>query len=164
MRYLYKAAWAAIAIVCFALPPIAAKAGGDQVVLTIDGAIAGGTPRDFTIEQLEALGTQAIETSTPWHDGVVKFEGVPLAKLMDYVGANGETAYVVALNNYSTEIPIADFAAHGVILASRRDGAAMPVSDKGPLFVIYPFDAEPELNSELYYSRSAWQVRQITIE
>ena len=164
MKYFSKTALAAFATICFALPPIAARAGDDQVVLTIDGAIAGGTSPDFTIEQLEALGTQVIETSTPWHEGVVKFEGVPLAKLMDYVGANGETVYVVALNNYSTEIPIADFAAHGVILASRKDGALMPVSDKGPLFVIYPFDAKPELNSELYYSRSAWQVRQITIE
>ena len=164
MRYLSKAALAAIITICFALPPISANASDDKVILTIDGAIAGELPRDFTLEQLEALGMKTVETKTPWHDGVVKFEGVPLAALMAHVGASGETAYVAALNNYGTEIPIADFAAHGVILASRKDGAAMPISEKGPLFVIYPFDAEPELNSELYYSRSAWQVRQITIE
>jgi hypothetical protein len=40
----------------------------------------------------------------------------------------------------------------------------MPVSDKGPLFIIYAFDASQELKSELFYSRSAWQVRRITIE
>jgi hypothetical protein len=40
----------------------------------------------------------------------------------------------------------------------------MPVSDKGPFFIIYPFDSFEELKNELYYSRSAWQVRSITIE
>lgn len=164
MKYHFKAALAAIAMVCFAVPPISARAGDDRVVLTIDGDIAGGVPRDFTLEQLEALGMKTVETKTPWHEGVVKFEGVTLAVLMEHVGARGETAHVVALNNYSTEIPTTDFAAHGVILASRKDGATMPISEKGPLFVIYPFDPKPELNSELYYSRSAWQVRQITIE
>jgi len=40
----------------------------------------------------------------------------------------------------------------------------MSVRDKGPLFVIYPFDSKAELKSEQYYSRAAWQVRSITIE
>ena len=44
------------------------------------------------------------------------------------------------------------------------DGAYMTVRNKGPLFVIYPFDAVPALQTELYYSRAAWQVRSITIK
>lgn len=155
---------AVVASVCFALSPVSASAESGKVILTIDGAISGGQPRDFTLEQLEALGSRTIETETPWHDGVVTFEGVPLATLMEHVGAQGETAFVEALNLYSTEIPIADFAAHGVILASRMNGEAMSVRDKGPLFVIYPYDADPDLKSELYYARSAWQVRRITVE
>jgi hypothetical protein len=136
----------------------------DTVVLTIDGEIKDAAPRDFSIGQLEALGLATIETSTPWHNGKVKFEGVPLKRLMDLVGASGETAAVLALNNYRTEIPLKDFASHPVILALKRDGNYMPVSDKGPLFIIYPFDSSKELNSEMFYSRSAWQVRRITIE
>lgn len=158
-----KATLAVIAIVCMGCVPILARAGDDQIVLTIDGDIAGGVPRDFTLAQLEALGMHTVKTKTPWHDGPVSFEGVSLATLMDHVGASGETAHVVALNNYTTEIPIADFAAHEVILASRKDGATMPISEKGPLFIIYPFDADPNLNTELYYSRSAWQVRHIAV-
>jgi hypothetical protein len=83
---------------------------------------------------------------------------------MESVGATGDVAFVVALNNYTTEIPLQDFAEHGVILALKRDGQYMAVSDKGPLFVIYPFDDKPELKDALYYARSAWQVRRITIK
>ena len=136
----------------------------NSAVLTIDGKIEGGAARDFSIGELEALGMTVIETTTPWHDGKIKFEGVPLQRLMKHVGASGETAAVLALNNYRTEVPLSDFAAYSVILATKKDGAYMPVSEKGPFFIVYPFDSFKELKSELYYSRSAWQVRSITIE
>jgi hypothetical protein len=141
-----------------------ASSAQDAVVLTIDGEINGGAPRDFSVRQLEAMGTATVETSTPWHNGKVRFEGVPLRRLMEHVGASGKTAAVFALNNYRTEIPLSDFTHYSVILAMKKDGTYMPVSDKGPLFIIYPFDALQELKSELFYSRAAWQVRRITIE
>jgi hypothetical protein len=80
------------------------------------------------------------------------------------VGATGDTAVIVALNKYRAEVPLTDFAEHGVILASRKNNVPMPISDKGPLFVVYPFDEKPELNTEVYYSRSAWQVRSIAFD
>ena len=50
-----------------------------------------------------------------------------------------------------------------VIAARLIDGAPMAVRDKGPLFVIYPFDAQPELRNSVYYSRPAWQLRAIEV-
>src|SRR3990172_775134 len=94
---------AAAAICAFMLTAIISHAQ-DAVVLTIDGRINGGGARDFSIGQLESLGMATIETSTPWHDGKVKFEGVPLRRLMEHVGASGHTVAVLALNNYRTAI------------------------------------------------------------
>ena len=71
--------------------------------------------------------------------------------------------YAVALNNYKVEIPIDDASRYAVLLATRLDGEPMSVRDKGPLLVIYPFDAHPELRSAVYYSRSAWQLRSIEV-
>jgi hypothetical protein len=136
----------------------------ERAILTVDGKTGTGTMMEFTRGELESLGSATIETSTPWHNGVVRFEGVPLQRLMDEVGASGETAYVAALNNYTTEIPLSDFKEHGAILALKADGKYMEVKNKGPLFVIFPFDKNPDLRSEVYYSRSAWQVKSITIE
>ena len=154
---------AAICALVFAAPMLHAQ-NVDSVVLTIDGKIDGGAARDFSISDLEALGTVAVETATPWHDGKVSFEGVPMRRFMERAGASGNTAAVLALNNYRTEIPLSDFTTYPVILAIKKDGAYMPVSDRGPLFIIYPYDSFDELKSELYYGRSAWQVRRITVE
>lgn len=142
----------------------AAFAQSDPVILTIDGKIAGGVPLDFTSSQLEAIGAASVVTSTPWHDGAPAFEGVPVSALLAHVGATGDVAEVLALNNYRTTIPLADFSEYPVLLALQQDGEYMTVRNKGPLFIIYPFDDFDELRTDLYYSRSAWQVRSITIK
>jgi hypothetical protein len=141
-----------------------AFAQSDPVILTIDGKIAGGVPLDFTSSQLEALGAASVATSTPWHDGKPTFEGIPMETLLAHVGATGEVAEVLALNNYRTTIPLADFSEFPVLLALQQDGEYMTVRNKGPLFIIYPFDDFDDLRTDLYYSRSAWQVRSITVK
>lgn len=153
-----------VAMVLATLMAPVAYAQSDAVVLTIDGAIEGGKPVDFTLAQLEALGTKTIVTATPWTEGTPTFEGVPMSALLEHVGAKGETAEVMALNNYQTSIPISDFTDFPVILALKMDGNYMTVRNKGPLFVMYPFDDDPSLKTELYFSRAAWQVRTITIK
>jgi hypothetical protein len=136
-------------------------------ILTVTGKITV-TNKDgsaqFDRAMLEALGETSFSTSTPWYDGPHKFEGVPLAKLLDAVGASGDQIVATALNDYSTTIPIEDARKFGVILALKRDGANMPVSDKGPIFIIYPFDSNPELKAQMYYKRSAWQVARIEVK
>ncbi|MFC5586200.1 molybdopterin-dependent oxidoreductase [Nitratireductor kimnyeongensis] len=137
-----------------------------DVILTIDGNIGatnGDGVADFDLAMLEALKSVKIRTSTPWFDGAVEFEGALLSELMALVKASGEEVVVTALNDYQAPVPIADFAAHGTILAYKRDGNYMPISDKGPLFIIYPYDSDPEINTQKYYSRSVWQVRRFTV-
>jgi len=139
----------------------------ERPILTISGKI-GVTNKDGTAQfdraMLESLGLIAIETATPWYEGKVKFEGISLDKLMKQVEAKGDRVSVIALNDYATEIPIADFAKYNVILALKRNGEYMPVRDKGPLFIVYPFDSDPELRTQTYYARSAWQVARIEVK
>lgn len=147
-----------------ALPAPAWAAGPPVSILTVSGQITvqGGNAR-FDRDMLESLGTEGFQTQTPWYDKPVRFDGVRMSRLMQAVGATGSTVTAIALNDYSTDIPIADFERFGVILALKRDGAYMPVRDKGPLFIVYPYDRSPELNSQLYYSRSAWQVAKLIV-
>ncbi len=136
-----------------------------KVILTIGGQVANGDkgPVVFDRDGLEALGMDSFETMTPWYASKVKFEGVSMAKLLRAVGAKGQKLSVSALNDYTTEIPMEDFGKYNVILALKRDGQYMPVSDKGPLFIVYPFDANPELKTQKYYGRSAWQVARMVV-
>src|SRR5262249_61781836 len=97
-----------------------------------------GEVAEFDREMPEPLGMTSIQTATPWYSTVMTFEGVPMAKLLEVVGAFGTEVTALALNDYSTTIPANDFETHKVILALKRNGEYMPVSDKGPLFIIYP--------------------------
>lgn len=138
----------------------------DRPILTISWKIAV-TNKDGTAQfdrpMLEALGMVKVETTTPWHEGKNTFEGVSIDKLLQQVGATGARVVVVALNDYTTDIPIEDFRKFNVILALKRNGEYMSVRDKGPLFIIYPYDSNPDLKSQTYYARSAWQVARIDV-
>lgn len=136
-------------------------------LLTLSGKIQN-TNEDgkavFDIASLEKLGTVSFQTSTPWYNGRSTFTGVSMQKLMDYVGAKGSVLKVIALNDYTTIIPLSDFKKYNVILAFKINGEYMRVRDKGPLFIVYPYDSLPELNNQIFYSRSAWQVSKMMIE
>jgi hypothetical protein len=159
---------ALVALTAFVGAAYAASLGtpANRPILTISGKIAV-TNKDNTAQfdraMLESLGLVTIETTTPWHEGKVKFEGVSMDKLMKLVGAAGQRVVVVALNDYTTEIPMEDFGKFNVILAIKRNGEYMSVRDKGPLFIIYPYDSSPDLKSQTYYARSAWQVAKIDV-
>ncbi len=83
---------------------------------------------------------------------------------MEAVGATGDRIVSIALNDYSAEMPMEDARKYGVLLALKRDGEYMTVRDKGPLFIIYPFDSNPDLKAQKYYSRSVWQIARIEVK
>lgn len=138
-----------------------------EIILTISGRIENTNSEGIAQldrAMLEGLGLVDIKTATPWFDSEMVFSGVPFSRLLEFVGAEGETITAVALNDYEVDIPISDTVETGVILASRLNGEEMTVRNKGPLFVIYPYDDMRELDNQTYYSRSAWQVTRLNIE
>jgi hypothetical protein len=145
-----------------------AALASERPLLTVSGKIgvtdANGGAAHFDRAALEAVGMVALETSTPWFKDPVRFEGVPLAKLMDTVGATGERIVAVALNDYSAELPMEDVRKYNPILALKRNGEYMSVRDKGPLFIVYPFDSHPDLKNQKYYSRSVWQIARLEVK
>lgn len=137
-----------------------------RTILSVSGLISNFNKdgaAEFDLPMLEAMGLDEFETTTPWYEGRTRFEGVRMRKIMTAVGATGQSVTAVALNNYSTDIPIADFDRYGTLLATKRNGAYMPVRDKGPLFIVYPYDSAPELKAPQYYTRSAWQVAKLIV-
>lgn len=137
-----------------------------EVILTLSGAVsatnAGGAV-DFDLPMLDALPQRSTVTATPWHEGRPTFSGPLLSAVLDAAGAEGGTLRLVALNDYAAEMPRSDALDIPVILATRIDGQEISVRDKGPIFVIYPFDEQPELFNEIYFNRSVWQVATIEV-
>lgn len=141
------------------------KATG-PVVLTISGRVLmpnDGKAAHFDMAMLERLPQLSFVTRTPWYAEARKFTGPLLRDVLARAGAKGSTMRAVALNDYWVEIPFDDALRHDMIVARLLDDKPMAVRDKGPLFVIYPFDARPELRTPVYFSRSAWQLRSIEV-
>ncbi|WP_424978621.1 molybdopterin-dependent oxidoreductase [Leisingera sp. S232] len=158
-----------LAISVFAAQPLAAGNLGHpagEVVLTVTGAPtaedAGGAVR-FDLGMLAELRSVEFETSTIWTQGVQSFEGVPLVQLVDHLGITGTTLRATAINDYAVDIPLADAVQGGPIIAYKHNGREMSVRDKGPLWIVYPYDSKTEYQSEVVYSRSIWQLDRIDV-
>ncbi|WP_411891779.1 molybdopterin-dependent oxidoreductase [Yoonia sp. SDW83-1] len=138
----------------------------DTVVLTVSGAIAAANIDDtaqFDIAMLTQIDATMIETTTIWTEGEQTFEGVSLDVLMDQLGVNEGTILATAINDYTVEIPVSDAVPGGPIIAYHMNGNAMSVRDKGPLWVVYPYDSGTDFQSEVIYSRSIWQLDRLEI-
>ena len=164
--------WGAAALGCLLLPSFVSAAAEPlpkpqgEILLTIDGAVAitnGDGAAYFDLAMLEALPARQFVTETPWTKGLHTFTGVPLATLMARVGAQGTRVTAAALNDYSAEIPIADGDDHEAMLAYRFDGQPMLGSDRGPLWMIYPFSNRQETRTETFYIRSVWNLYSLTV-
>jgi hypothetical protein len=44
------------------------------------------------------------------------------------------------------------------------NGAPMPASDKGPLWIIYPYSDVSDLRTETFYARALWNLDRLTVE
>ncbi|MFC3533139.1 molybdopterin-dependent oxidoreductase [Vogesella facilis] len=138
-----------------------------RAILTINGLVAeknAGNETRFDSRMIDALPQVKMTVSTPWYKTAQTFEGPLFRDVLKAAGANGKKLYVVALNDYAAEIPLSDLAKYDVILARKVGGKVLSVRDKGPLFVMYPFHKNPELQTKDIYSRCVWQVNRIRVE
>ena len=137
-----------------------------EVILTVSGSIAatnGDGIAEFDLAMLRALPSTSISTTTIWTDGKRRFDGVSLSNLLNAVGATGGRLLAKALNDYAVEIPLGGAEPNAPIIAYELDGMTMSVRNKGPLWIIYPYDSDSRYRSEKIYSRSIWQLNRIEV-
>ena len=137
-----------------------------RVVLTVSGKISvtnsGDTAR-FDMEMLRALPAQSFSTTTLWTEGVHEFTGVPLAVLLQELGISGSTVDAWAINDYLAEFDVSELEPNVPIIAYAMDGQPMPRRDKGPLWIVYPYDSSDHYRTEVVYSRSVWQLDRLDV-
>ena len=124
-----------------------------KVILTMTGKVGDANKAnaaEFDLAMLEKLPQRSFTTLLRDVLAVAKAEGV--------------TIKAMALNDYQTSIPFADTKKFDVVLAHKMNGESIPVKTKGPLFIVYPYDTNKELQSSVYYERSAWQLKSLSID
>lgn len=136
------------------------------VLLTVTGldpaSFEGGAlPMD--LGRLESLGLHALETSSIWTEGVHRYEGVLLYDLVQALDLGQATLRFHALNDYEVEMPAEDATEEAPLLSFRVDGALLSVRDKGPVWLIYPFDSDAAYRTDTIFARSVWQLDRIEV-
>jgi len=136
-------------------------------ILVVSGGISV-TNRDgkavFDLASLQSLPQASITTETPWTNGEVRFQGVWLRDLMARLGAAGKKIVASSIDEYRIGIPMADLRDHDVLLAYAENGKPLPPDDKGPLWIVYPFSADPGLKKDIYFSRCVWQLNELSVQ
>jgi hypothetical protein len=138
-----------------------------EIILVVTGDIAKSNRGDaavFDLEMLREIGETDIVTSTIWTEGKNRWTGIILSDLLDFLGIQDGTVRAIALNDYFVDLPVDDPIGPGPIIAFARNGERLTVRDKGPLWLIYPFDDVPDYHSALYFSRSVWQLSELEID
>ncbi|MFN3276079.1 MAG: molybdopterin-dependent oxidoreductase [Paracoccus sp. (in: a-proteobacteria)] len=148
---------AVMTALCF---PATGGAGQALLVVETQEGVAS-----YDIAALEALGPVEVTTTTVWTQGTQHFTGVALDALLADAGIDEGTIVAIAINDYAVEIPVAearrDSDGYGPVIAYHLNGQPMTVRDKGPLWLVYPYDARSDFQSEVVYTRSIWQLDRI---
>jgi hypothetical protein len=154
----------ALAAPARAQAPVVQPLSGREV-LRVTGRLAAPFRAEgarFDLAALEALGRVDLLTRTAWTGAQPqRFAGVPLARLVEAVGAEGPGLRGVALNDYAIRAPLADLLRDGAFLATRQDGEPLRVRDRGPVWMIFPWSQRPELDVATIRERAIWQLRRL---
>lgn len=137
------------------------------VVLTVTGDIAHANAdgaAQFDMAMLRALPARRFVTTTIWTDGPQEFVGVSLEMLLTHLGVTGGMLQAQASNDYAVSIPVSDAMPDGPMIAYNRNGIDMARRDKGPLWIVYPYDEQGKFRTDTIHARSIWQLDRIQVK
>lgn len=113
--------------------------------------------------ELNALPQSGFETTTIWSAGQQRFDGVLLKDIAAYVGAPHGMLELSALNEYIVEFDLSAQVEQHALVATSRNGAEMSTRDKGPLWVVFPYDESDLYQTETVFALSIWQMDRIAV-
>jgi hypothetical protein len=137
------------------------------VVLSLTGKIGttnGPGRLDFDMETLEKLGMIEFTVDDPYLKRATTYQGVILQRVLDIarLPQDATTLHAIALNDYATDVPIKPINQWPVMLATKRDGQRMPVADKGPIEIVFPYNSFT-IDPTVYDPMWVWQLRSFEV-
>jgi len=151
MRASLTAACLAVALgVALAAPGVPLAQGVTRLppgpVLRLSGEIDG---RSAVIgaRELAALGRETVRAVVPWQGAPAPYEGVPLARLLDHMGAAGDELELFDGRGHSLGFSIADAVGRGALLVERPAQGPAGLGKRGPFWLVFPLadDGRPSL-------------------
>lgn len=131
-----------------------------ELTITTDNAVGEVVVMD---DQLKALAQVVITTNTPWTEELMTYEGPTLWSVLELAGASGREVQLIALNDYSIRLTPDRITPDWPIVARLQNGNTMSVREKGPYWLMFPFDQNKELQTETFFALSIWQMAKIHV-
>ncbi|NRB16439.1 MAG: oxidoreductase [Rhodobacteraceae bacterium] len=160
-----------LAAALFALLPVISGAtdpGSDApILLEVEVQSIAGQQAEvtlFRLADLKALPVVRFETNTIWTQGVQRFTGVSLAALTRHLGITDGTLVLQAVNDYIVKFPVSGAVEGGPIIAYEHNDAPMSRRNKGPLWIVFPYDSDRDYQTAEIFAMSVWQLIRITVE
>ena len=60
-------------------------------------------------------------------------------------------------------MPFEIFASKDLLIAYKRNGQAMSVRDKGPIWIVFPFDSHERFRTDTMKSYSIWNLNRLDV-
>lgn len=122
--------------------------------------------REITLDEaaLAALPQVEFETATPWTLGTHRYRGPTLKSVLAQQQVDSASAIDVAvLNGYQQRVDLSLFAKVPLTLVRYQDDKPLTRRNKGPLWLLVPLSAHPDMDVSAIHNNMVWQVIRIEV-
>lgn len=123
---------------------------------------------DFTLESLQSFPQQNVGATNKYVSGKSTFQGPLLRDVLSACDVHQSTQMELifqAADGYVARAPLDDAFKFDVIVALSNNNAPLKAHEKGPLWVVYPLDAEPDgLVLQDAIDKMVWNLKKITVK
>mgnify|MGYP000877130906 FL=1 len=104
------------------------------------------------------------ETATPWTLGTHRYRGPTLKSVLAAQQVDSASAIdVAALNGYQQRVDLSLFAKVPLTLVRYQDDKPLTRRNKGPLWLLVPLSAHPDMDVSAIHNNMVWQVIRIEV-
>ncbi len=122
--------------------------------------------REITLDEaaLAALPQVEFETATTWTLGTHRYRGPTLKSVLAAQQVDSASAIdVAALNGYQQRVDLSLFAKVPLTLVRYQDDKPLTRRNKGPLWLLVPLSAHPDMDVSAIHNNMVWQVIRIEV-
>jgi hypothetical protein len=134
----------------------------EDTILTVRN-VTEGRSVSFSYDDLLELPQTEFHTGTIWTSEVNGYSGPSLAAVLDAAKMPYADMRIYAINDYNIDFPAEKIAADAPILTIQVNGEPFSVREKGPIWLLFPFDDHDDYRTEDNFALSVWQLLQIDV-
>lgn len=119
----------------------------------------------FSEAELLKLPTKKLKAGSEWTPAV-EWTGPTIEQVLKVAGidASATKLRAVAHDGFAAMIPLTDLAKYGPLVAHTKDGQRITDTKHGPLYVAYPRDQHPELQTQAAGVKFVWALCKLEVQ